>query len=274
MVVVGLRIRVVGVLALLTNHGCSRQPAMPREETARARARSTPAAASASPSAATPPGSSNTASGVEKPEGSLDGVSFESLPLAAAAPCSEGGQGKFIGVPRSMWSPIVTAVQKAWPEGDVYGPRLCVGSVRIQCGADFDGKPGAEVLAEISYRLPQEGVSESEHPLRPSCASSERVPQAVVVALSAPSSERREWTSLGIVGFSERGAGEGGTVIRVRRLVRLPDGTSGVYARAFTPGFSAQDDVLLVYNEDGGTWRTASAHHLPDALGDEKATSP
>jgi hypothetical protein len=127
-----------------------------------------------SPVVAAPSSSSDKASGAETLRGSLDDVSFESLPLATAMPCSEGGQGKFVGAPRALWSSVVTAVQKAWPEGDVYGPGLCVGSVRMQCGADFDGEPGAEILAEISCRLPREGVTESEHPLRPSCTSSER----------------------------------------------------------------------------------------------------
>jgi hypothetical protein len=247
----------------LANHGCNRQPAVPRDETGREQARATPAVASGNSPAAAPPGSTNTL-GAEKSERSLDGVSFESLPPATPARCPEGGQDKFVGVSRSLWSPIATAVQKAWPEGDVYGPNACIESVRVRCGADFDGKAGAEVLAEISYRLPQEGVPQSEHPLRPSCTSNERVHQAVIVALSAPSSERREWTSHGIVGFAVRGVGEGGTVIRIKRFVRLSDGRAGVYARAFNPGFTAQSEVIRVYDE-GGTWRTESAHPLPDA---------
>lgn len=258
---VGLAVRVVGVLTLFATHGCSRQPTRPRDETAGAQVQATPAVTSG---VAPPSGATNKGSGAGESERSLDDMSFESLPLVTPTPCSQGGQDKFIGVAQSLWSPIVTAVQKAWPEGDVYGPRACIGSVRLRCGADFDGKPGAEVLAEISYRLPQDGVPESEHPLRPSCTSSERVPQAVVVALSAPTSERREWTSLGIVGFSDRGAGEGGTVISIKRFVRLPDGTTGVYARAFNPGFSAQDDIILVYEEDGGTWRTAGKRRLTE----------
>ena len=266
--------RVVWVLALFASHGCSRQPTRPRDETARAHVPSAPAVASGASLVVAPSsGSTDVASGAEKSEPSLDELSFESLPLAPPTPCSHGGQGKFIAVSRSLWTPIVAAVQKAWPEGDVYGPRLCIGAVRMRCGADFDGKPGAEVLAEISYRLPQEGVAESEHPLRPSCTSRERVPQAVVVALSTPSSERSEWTSLGIVGFSDRGVGEGGTVIRIKRFVKMPDGTIGVYARAFTPGFSAQAEVIRVYEEDGGTWRTASTRHLPDASDEESATT-
>jgi hypothetical protein len=129
----------------------------------------------------------------------------------------------------------------------------------------LDGKPGTEVLAEISYRLVQDGVSEIERPLSPSCASGQRVPQAVIVALSPPTSERREWLSLGIVGFAVRGIGEGGTVIRPKRFVRLPDGAIAVHARAFDEGFSAQTEVLLTYAEEGGTWRTASTRRLPDA---------
>jgi hypothetical protein len=71
-------------------------------------------------------------------------------------------------------------------------------------------------------------------------------------------------------GFSVRGVGEGGAVIRIKRFVRLPNGKAGVYAREFTPGFTAQSDVILLYDEKSGTWRTAGTHHLPDAQ-DESA---
>jgi hypothetical protein len=129
----------------------------------------------------------------------------------------------------------------------------------------LDGKPGTEILAEIAYRLVQDGVTETERPLSPSCASAQRVPQTVIVALSPPTPARREWLSLGIVGFAVRGVGEGGTVIRLKRFVRLPGGTIAVHARAFTEGFSEQNEVLRTYAEEGGTWRTASTRRLPDA---------
>lgn len=265
-----------GLMVLLAHPGCDRKPApapapsTARGDAGRSQAAAAPASASAvSPAAAASSGSAGEASPTDsdkqRSDGGLAGLSFDDLPLATPMPCAEGGRNTFVEAPPPHWAPIVEAVQSAWPGGDHYGPGSCIGSVRLRCGHDFDGIPGAELLAEIRYRLPM-GTAETEGP-GPSCSSSERVPQAVIVALSRPSPERQAWISRGIVGFSERGAGEGGTVIRIKRFVRLPDGAVGVSALAFTPGFAARDDVILTYRKEGGLWRTAGTRPLPEAPG-------
>ena len=264
------RVDVLAMLTLLTTHGCRRQSAAERDESALTQLPSAPTMVGAS--AAAPAVASPSRLGSAPPQAPsvdqgaddrVDGVSFDTLPVVAPTSCAQGGRSAFVVVPRALWSPIVTAALKAWPEGDTWGPRSCVGSVRMRCGADFDGTPGAELLVEISYQLPQEGVSETERPLRPSCSSSERVPQAVIVAMSELTPERPEWTSMGIVGYSTRGVGEGGTVLRIKRFVTMPDGTTGVYARAFNEGFAAQEDVVRVYGGERAEWRTAARRQLP-----------
>lgn len=262
-------VRVLTVLALVASQGCDRRP-LAREGGSHSTAPSASASAGALASAIPAPLASispslRADSGAPKPEEGLDELNFDGLPPVAAAACAGGGHKAFVPQPRSLWAPIVNAVRSAWPERDEYPPNSCIRGVRTRCAPDLDGKPGTELLAEISYRLVQDGVPERERPLRPSCASDQRVPQAVVVALSPPTPERREWLSLGIVGYAVRGIGEGGTVIRLKRFVRLPQGAVAVHARAFTEGFSEQEEVLLTYPEASGTWRTVSTRRLPDA---------
>jgi hypothetical protein len=191
---------------------------------------------------------------------SLEELDLDHLPSVTPAQCSEGGAGVSRPALPAVRKAVLQTIQAGWPEQDDYSPRgcKCMGLVQVACGPDLDGAPGNEVLAEVSYRIPQEGVSETESPLRPTCSSNERVDQTVVVALSPPAPDRPGWTLLGVVGFSVRGAGEGGTVIKRKRFLRLPDGTTGIYARAFTPGFTDQNDVVLVYSKDDWHWRTAA----------------
>lgn len=224
------------------------------EITARAAARSTPTATGRIP--ALDPSSRNPTSGVEH-------LDLDSLPTVTPETCSGGGHGRFIARPRSLWKPILDVVRRGWPEDEPYPPRTCVTAVRTLCGPDLDGSPGAELLAELSYRVPQEGISETSDPLHPACGSNDRVDQTVVIALSPSAPGDGSWKLLGAVGFSVRSAGEGGTVIRFKRFVRLPDGSTGLYARALTVGFTAQDDVILVHPKDGWHWRRAIVIPVP-----------
>jgi hypothetical protein len=191
---------------------------------------------------------------------------FDALPVVEAAPCREGGARAFVAVPRERWKPILEAVARAgWPP-DTYAPNECMHSLRARCAPDLDGLPGAEELVEVAYRVPRDGIIETQHPLSPSCASKDRSTQGVILALSPPATSTGQWSFRGIVGFTSNVTGEGGLELTVRSFVRLPNGSTGVRAYAAQPGFSNVYDLVKAYDsafEGGPEWRTAGNHQVP-----------
>ena len=188
-------------------------------------------------------------------------LALDRLPSVEPVRCAEGGNGVWRGVFSSLRKPILEALEPRWAEMD-YAPRGCIGAVQALCAPELDGTPGDELLVKINYRVAQDGVQTSADPLQPPCNSPERVDPSVVVAISPPAPGRVTWTPRGVVGFVVRGAGEGGSVIEFKRFVRLPGGSTGVYAREFTPGFTKQEEVVLVYSKEQWFWETAHTRSI------------
>lgn len=197
------------------------------------------------------------------PRAEASSLDPERLPRLTPAPCREGGTTAFRAAPRDRAEAILDAIRRAWPEREPYVPRTCIGAVRTRCAPDLDGKPGNEVLAEVPHRVLVDGVNDSGAPVRGTCTSKEWAwDQTLLVALTPPAADGGEWTCLGVVGYSVNAAGEGGTTIRIDDFVRLPDGRTGVSARARTPGFTDEHSIVLVPSQEDWFWRTAVTHRV------------
>jgi len=191
-------------------------------------------------------------------------LNFDSLPVIEPAPCREGGARAFVAVPRERWKPMLEAAVRSWPEG-TYPPNECMRSVRARCAPDIDGTSGAEVLVEVAYRVPLDGILETQHPLSPPCGSKDRGTQGVILSFTPPRESTGEWSFRGIVGFTSYVTGERGLELAIKGFVRLPNGWTGVRAHAAQPGFTLEHDFVIAYDldfPDGPTWRTVGDHEL------------
>jgi hypothetical protein len=197
------------------------------------------------------------------PRATLDDLDFESLPSIAAPPCSQGNRNGFRPSPANEWKRLLEPIQRGWHPGDGYAPAACIRSVRTRCAPDLDGTPGDEVLVEVSYRVPQVHWTDDGKEVHPSCTARDWVwDLTAIVALRPPVANTTDWAFRGVVGFAVRATGEGAREIRFRRFVRLPDGRAGVFARSLTPGFSEEDDVILVYDQDSWAWPVATSRRV------------
>jgi hypothetical protein len=245
---------------LVAQLGCRSRDTIHRTERA--------SAASAQSSASVPPAAVSVPSLVEsaKAPPSLDALDLERLPPIAAPACSAGARDRFLALPASKWKPVLEPIQKNWHPGDGYPPETCIRSVRARCAPDLDGAPGDEVLIEVTYRVPQIHYDDHNKEVKPTCSAKEWVGDlTAVVALTPPAATEAGWAFRGLVGFVNRSTGEGAREIRFKRFVRLPDGRTGVYARHVTPGFTDEDDVVLVYGRESWVWPVATSRVVPVA---------
>lgn len=183
------------------------------------------------------------------------------MPVVTPAACSQGGKTAFSPVPRVGWQRVLDAVGRAWPEGS-QPPKHCVRWIRARCAPDLDGDAVPEVLVEIAFFAAQDGVLETEQPLRPPCSSRDRVDHAPIVAMSPPSGPGAEWSLRGIVGYARNGLGEQGLELTIRRFVRLPNGATGIYAHAAQPGFT-QEYELVIASDGTSEWPNVAARPVP-----------
>ena len=248
----------LAVAALVLLLGCRSKSATP---TATATASSATPTSIPPNSAALPqvtPAAEPPASAV--PQATLDALDLESLPSIAAPACSQGSRNGFRPWPANEWKRLLEPIRQGWHPGDGYTPETCIRSVRTRCAPDLDGAPGDEVLVEVAYRVPQIHWSDDGKEVRPSCTARDWVwDLTAVVALRPPTESATDWVFRGVVGFVRRSTGEGAREIRFKRFVRLPDGRAAVYARSLTPGFTEQDEVILVYDPDSWWWPVATS---------------
>ncbi|HWA75612.1 MAG TPA: hypothetical protein VG937_24925 [Polyangiaceae bacterium] len=152
----------------------------------------------------------------------LQSLDIEALPPLLPEPCRSGR------VSRAAWPPIVEAARQAFAEDPSFAPSGCVDDIALSCATDLDGLAGAEVLAEIAYRMYQ-----------PSCAEARRNSVSAtraIVALSPQGNAPPTFLGRALLGYRSFDAPgvEAGTSIEVESFVRLPSGEAAVRTRAST----------------------------------------
>ena len=190
----------------------------------------------------------------------LERMDLDSLPPVIPEPtCPRAGK-----LPRASWKPVLGAARRAWAgEGD-YTPH-CVREITVRCAPDLDAAAGAEVLAEIEYRILIGGARDCE------TKDSNGVWEMTgLVALSPPGPGRTDWTARGLIGYPHFTADNGGTETSVLRFVRLPSGETALHTSLYSdPGDCGPgtDESIVVLRD--GKWahvagRTIHACSRPD----------
>jgi hypothetical protein len=191
----------------------------------------------------------------------LDALDLEALPVALPVPCA---WGKGRDVPASQRTRVARAAVDAWPkpiDGQIttIAPTGCVQRITLSCAPDLDGQEGAEVLAEIQYRVYTEHcgpVPEGVFEPNPSLA-------IVVLSPSKPGSTA--FTARGLVGYEAFSAGgvEQGSLINGVQFVRLPNGQAALRSLVTTDaGDCSHERVDTLFMVLDGDVRTVTRRTL------------
>jgi hypothetical protein len=179
----------------------------------------------------------------------LDLLDLEALPPLLPEPCA-WGLGR--NVPANELAPLVEAARHAWPKEEPggttsLGPAGCVERVRLSCAPNLDEEAGAEVLAEIRYRIYQADCTS---------ASAREVSSTIaVVALSPPNASSRTWSERALIGyyrFDAPGVEQPSSLERGPSFVRLPNGEAALRVLASSDGGDCMgrrvDEIVVLRN--------------------------
>ena len=183
----------------------------------------------------------------------------EALPALLPEACP-WGRGR--NVPANQRAPVLQALRDAWPKVEPPTPSLgpvgCVESIKLSCAPNLDDAAGAEVLAEVQYRIYQADCA--------SASAKQVSPTTAVVALSPSKSGSPAWGSRGLIGYRSFDAlGIEGTshIEGDIGFVRLPNGEAAVRLLVSTDGGDCSgrrvDHIVLLRD---GAWSTVTSRTI------------